>query len=145
MVKKLMEVDGSLNFFRVALTESMSFTKKMMPEEKDFQAFIDEILSEVNIPKKMAVIYKEYYEADDILALISFFRSPTGKKIIKFQSQVLPRVTINTQLIAAEMMVVALRKIAERFPNTNGIPPQDHWDGADEDKEDDGDEEGQDI
>lgn len=158
MVKKLMEVDGSMNFFRLALEDTMSFTKGLMSPE-DFQTFVTEILNEVNIPKKMAVVYKEYYEADDILALISFFRSSTGKKLLRLQPQMLPKVSINTQLIAAEMMVIALRKVAERYPNASGlsatsererldaIPP---WESKDDEVEededfDDDDEEDQNI
>lgn len=156
MVKKLMEVDGSMSFFRVALEDAMSFAKGLMSPE-EFQTFVTEILNEVNVPKKMAIVYKEYYEADDILALISFFKSSTGKKLLRLQPQILPKVSINTQLIAAEMMVIALRKVAERYPNTSGlsassepqrldaIPPWESKDDEDEDCEDGDDEEGQNI
>ena len=74
MVKKMMEVDGSLKFFRIALTESMGFVRTKMPDD-DFDKFISEILEEVNIPKKMSAIYQQYYTADDVLNLITFFKS----------------------------------------------------------------------
>jgi hypothetical protein len=152
MVKKLMEVDGSMNFFKIAIEDTMSFAKNLMSPE-EFQAFIIEILNEVNVPKKMATVYKEYYEADDILALISFFKSSTGKKLLRLQPQMLPKVSINTQLIAAEMMVVALRKVAERYPNAAGLSASDGpprldaippWEIKDEEEDEDEDE-GQNI
>jgi len=153
MVKKLMEVDGSMNFFKIALEDTMSFAKGLMSTE-EFQAFITEIINEVNVPKKMAAVYKEYYEADDILALISFFKSSTGKKLLRLQPQMLPKVSINTQLIAAEMMVVALRKVAERYPNAHGLSASDGpphldaippWEAKDEDDENEDEDEGQNI
>jgi hypothetical protein len=112
MVRKMMEVDGSLNFFKIALIDSMSFVRKTL-SDSEFEKFITEIMQEVDVPKKMAVIYQEYYTVDDVLALIAFFKSSTGKKVLKFQTQIMPKVTINTQLIAAEMMVIALRKLAQ--------------------------------
>jgi hypothetical protein len=124
MVKKMMEVDGSLNFFRVALVESMSFVKPVMTDE-EFNAFITEILDEVNIPKKMTAIYQEYYSADDVLNLIAFFKSTTGKKVLNVSNKLIPKININTQLIAAELMVVALKKLSDKDdPKPPDQPPE---------------------
>jgi len=132
MVRKMMEVDGSLKFFKMVLTESMSFMKSKITDD-EFDKFIAEILEEVNIPNKMSSIYQQYYTAEDVLNLITFFKSSTGKKVIKVQNQVVPKLSINTQIIAAEMMVIALRKIAQI--NTEVLPPPKDEDESGEDEE----------
>lgn len=134
-----MEVDGSLKYFRLALVEMMAFATKKM-DELEFQKFIDETLVEVDIPKRMAGLYSKYYTADDIMSLTAFFKTSTGKKVLKFQTKLLPKVNFQTQLIAAEMMVVALRKLA-----SNNIIQPDPEDEVDEDGDTDGEEDGQDL
>jgi len=114
MVKKLMDVDGTSYSFRTALTNSLYFLRKMVSEE-EFEAFIEEILSEVDIAQRMKPIYAEYYDAEDILNFIAFFKTGTGKRFLKFQSKLLPKVSIGCQLVATELLVVALKKAQDKY------------------------------
>jgi len=89
----------------------VSFKEEMpdVPDKfwKEFRAEVDaDQLTNLAVP-----IYAKYFNHDDIKQLIKFYKSPIGKKLVKYQPQVMAETTEVAQKWGEDLG----RKIAEKL------------------------------
>jgi uncharacterized protein len=83
-VKKLLELTGSGKIGVQIIQTMISSYKKEMPTVP--AEYWDNFMKEVNADTLIDMIvpvYKKYYSDEDITALITFYESPVGQKVVK--------------------------------------------------------------
>jgi len=107
---------------RALLAAPMEPLRKMIPAEK--QAEFDELFNQfVNnfaatcakespaLTERLIPVYEKYYTVEDMQALIAFFRSPVGKKLLSTQ----PELSRESMKIGQEWGQEIGKKVGETF------------------------------
>lgn len=110
MIKKLMDVCGSNALSKEvmkALAIASSNLLKLQLTEEEIQQIVEMELDNKEFLNEITKIYAEHLSANDILNMISFYKSSTGKNYIKYQ------IDINTKI--ANFYVNISQKIVEQL------------------------------
>jgi hypothetical protein len=111
-IRRLMEITGSHNITRQMLDQMMAMLKKDAPgdkpeirdkvfriyEEEMHKVFTAERMSAYLIP-----IYDKHFTADELTALIAFYESPLGKKMMGTMPQIIAESSAVGELLGREM------------------------------------------
>lgn len=89
-IRELMQTTGAGNLGVQMMNQMLPSLKQLVPEVPD--QFWQDFLNEVNADDLISMtipIYKKYLTQEDVDALNTFYRSPTGKKMIQVQPMIL--------------------------------------------------------
>lgn len=82
-IRELMEVSGAGNMGIQIINGMMAPLKKAVPKAQD--TFWDEFMKEVNADELINItvpIYQKHYSEEDIQAILAFYKSPVGRRMV---------------------------------------------------------------
>lgn len=89
-VKQLMKITGAANLSVQMINQILPALKKAYPNTSE--QFWTEFASSINpadFENMVIPIYQKYLSQEDIAALINFYSTPAGKKLIQLQPQIM--------------------------------------------------------
>jgi hypothetical protein len=113
-VKQLMDLMGTTKNIEKGLEDTMEQVKKFLPPVDEFRQIWDRFAKDIvtktimNFMKEsIAPLWGEHYSEEELDALIAFYSSPVGGKIMGTQQEMGKRMT--------QMMFSMSQKIAKEF------------------------------
>lgn len=76
------------------------------------EEFVDAIWP--NMIKEYSTIMREYYTIDDLNAIISFYKTPAGKKVVKYNPEVMRKVM---ETVSGPEMINIVMPIFKKYTN----------------------------
>ena len=88
-IRELLEVSGSVDSSQQMMDQMTAYMRTSLPETSEeferFAAALDvDVLTERLIP-----VYAKYYSLEDIEAMIAFYKSPVGQRLLAVQPMVM--------------------------------------------------------
>ena len=85
-IKRLLEVSGASNNAKLRIEAMIKNMKESTDQNTLPEDFLDELMKEINYQELTDIyipIYNKHYTHQEILDLIKFYESPTGKKMLE--------------------------------------------------------------
>jgi hypothetical protein len=85
-VQKLMDISGAGEMGKMVMSQMMPVLKQSIPDASD--EFWQDVTAEMNFDQLLTSIipvYQQHLSEDDIQAILQFYTTPAGKKLISSQ------------------------------------------------------------
>lgn len=113
-VKQLMDLMGTTKNIEKGLEDTLVQVKKFLPDVEELQQIWDRFAKDIMtktimsfMKESIAPLWGEHYSEEELDALIAFYSSPVGGKIMTTQQEMGKRMT--------QMMFSMSQKIAKEF------------------------------
>jgi hypothetical protein len=131
-IRRLMEVTGAYNMTRQMIDQMMAMLKKDAPADKPeirdkvFRIYEEEmhkVFTAERVNAYLIPIYDKSFTADELSALIAFYESPLGKKVIGALPQVFTEASAAGELLGREVeQRASARLTTEVWPLLESAP-----------------------
>ena len=131
-IRRLMELTGSHNLVHQVIEQMMESIRREMPvgdpelSDKIFNIYKEEFHKAFTVEKlngHIIPIYDKHFTGDEVLALIAFYESPVGKKMISALPRILAEVSVVGENLGREVQVSASKRIeTEVSPSHKSVP-----------------------
>jgi hypothetical protein len=131
-IRRLMEITGSHNLAHQMIEQMMASVKKSMPSdkpelsEKIFNIYKEELHKAFTVERVNAYIvpiYDKYFTGDELIALIAFYESSLGKKVVSALPQIFTEASVAGEQLGREVQQRATERIAnEVLPTLENAP-----------------------
>lgn len=113
-VKTLMDLMGTMSDMEKALEGNLDQVRKFLPQVEEFTEIWDRFAKDIVkktvlnfVKESIAPVWGEHYSEEELDALIAFYSSPIGKKIMATQKE------IGNKMV--QMMLGMSQKITKEF------------------------------
>jgi hypothetical protein len=120
-IRRLLEITGSHNLGQQMIEQMMAMLRTSLPAEypvavrdKIFNIYEEEMRKGFTVEKVNAAIipiYDKYLTADELIALIAFYETPLGKKVVGTLPQIFSEASAAGELLGREVQERALARI----------------------------------
>ena len=128
-IRKLLEVTGSVALAQQAMDQMMVQMKTLVPNApEEFWVEFRAAANPSDLVDTIVPIYAKYFTHEDILALLAFYDTPAGKKLIANQPAILQESMAAGsawgQRVARDVMMrLEAQKEAQKDGASEGAPP----------------------
>jgi hypothetical protein len=132
-IRRLLEISGSHNLGHQMIEQMMATLKRSMPGDKPdavrdkiFKIYEEEMQKAFTAERVNAAIipiYDKYLTADELIALIAFYETPLGKKVVGVLPQIFREASAVGEQLGHSVQERALERITtEVLPSLEATP-----------------------
>jgi len=131
-IRRLLEIIGSHNLAHQMIEQMMAMARKDMPVDKPelsdkiFNIYKEEVHKAFTVERVngyIIPIYDKYFTSEELSALIAFYESPLGKKVVSVLPQILSEASVVGEQLGREVQERATERIAnEVLPTLENAP-----------------------
>lgn len=139
-IRRLLEITGSHNLSQKMMEQMMGLLKSGMPgdmpeavRDKIFKIYEEEMQKAFTVEKVNAAIipiYDKYLTGDELIALIAFYETPLGKKVVGVLPQIFNEASVVGEQLGRGVQERAVARIQTEVLPTLETPPNSRPGGA---------------
>ncbi|HEX8457983.1 MAG TPA: DUF2059 domain-containing protein [Pyrinomonadaceae bacterium] len=131
-IRRLMEITGSHNLGLQMIEQMMATLKNSMPADNPklrdkifsiYETEMQKVFTVEKVNELIIPIYDKHLTNEEVVALIAFYESPLGRKIVGVLPQIYSEASVAGQQLGREANERAMARIrSEVFPESDAAP-----------------------